>query len=52
MLNIKNIKTKQLNKGLNAKNLGLFKITRVINNIAYELELLSIITSIFPIFHL
>ena len=52
MLNVKNIKIKRLNKELDQKNLGLFKITRVINNVAYKLRLLFIIVFIFPIFYL
>ena len=35
MLDNRNIKITRLNKSLNYKNLRLFKIIRVINNIAY-----------------
>ncbi len=39
ILNNKNIKITRLNKSLNYKNLKLFEIIRVINNMIYELEL-------------
>ncbi len=39
MLNSKNIKTTRPNKSLDHKNLGPFRITRAINNMAYELDL-------------
>ena len=41
MLDSRNIKIIRLNKSLDYKNLGLFRIVRVINNIVYELELLD-----------
>ena len=50
MLNIKNIKINRLSKSLNHKNMSFYKITRVINNIIYELNLLKKI-NIFFIFH-
>ncbi len=52
ILNIKNIKTTYLNKLLDYKNLGLYKIIRVINNRAYKLDLLALIRGIFLVFHL
>ena len=52
MLNIKNIKTKRNNKGLDYKNLGPFIIKRVINNTAYKLDLSCAIVSIFLVFYL
>ena len=39
ILDSRNIKIIQPNKFLNYKNLGSFRIIRVINNIVYELEL-------------
>ena len=39
MLNSRNIRTIRLNKSLDYKNLGLYKIIRVINNIVYKLKL-------------
>ena len=50
MLNVKNIKINRLNKSLNHKNISLFKIIKVVNNIIYELELLKEM-NIFSIFH-
>ena len=41
MLDSRNIKTKRSNKSLDYKNLKLFKIIKVINNIVYELKLLD-----------
>ena len=52
ILNIKNIKTKRNNKGLNYKNLGSFIIKRIINNTAYKLDLSCIMASIFLVFYL
>ena len=51
MLNNRNIKITRLNKSLNYKNLRLFKIVKIINNIVYKLKLLDDI-NIFSIFHL
>ena len=50
MLDSRNIKTARPNKSLDHKNLGPFKIVRVINNMAYELELPDGM-NIFPVFH-
>ena len=52
ILNIKNIIIKGNNKNLNYKNLGLFIIKRVINNIIYKLNLNYVIVFIFLIFYL
>ena len=52
ILNIKNIIIKRNNKNLNYKNLGLFIIKRVINNIIYKLNLNYVIVFIFLIFYL
>ena len=49
-LDSRNIKTTRPNKSLNHKNLGPFKIIRIINNMACELELPQEI-KIFPVFH-
>ena len=50
MLDSRNIKTTRPNKSLDHKNLGPFKVARVINNMAYELELPDGM-EIFPVFH-
>ena len=50
ILNSRNIKIIRLNKSLNYKNLELFRIIRVINNIVYELELSDEI-NIYSIFY-
>ena len=50
MLNNKNIKINRSNKSLNHKNLDLYKIIKVINNIIYKLKLSKKINFIF-IFH-
>ena len=39
MLNNRNIRITRSNKSLNYKNLELYKIVKVINNIIYELKL-------------
>ena len=52
ILNIKNISIKRKNKGLDYKNLRLFIIKRVINNIIYKLDLEYILILIFLVFHL
>ena len=39
MLNNRNIRIIKLNKFLDYKNLELYRIVRIINNIIYELEL-------------
>ena len=51
ILDNRNIKITRSNKSLDHKNLGPFKVTRVINNIVYKLELLEGI-NIYPIFYL
>ena len=51
MLNSRNIKIIRLNKSLDYKNLKLFWIIRVINNITYKLELSNEI-NIYLIFYL
>ena len=50
MLDSRNIKTTRPNKSLDHKNLGPFRVTRVINNMAYELDLPEGM-NIFPVFH-
>ena len=50
MLNDKNIKINRLSKSLNHKNINLYKIIKVINNIIYKLKLSKKI-NIFSIFH-
>ena len=52
ILNIRNIKIIYLNKLLNYKNLRLFKIVRVINNLVYKLKLFLVINGIFLVFYL
>ena len=51
MLNSRNIKITRSNKFLDYKNLKLFRIVRVINNMTYELELSNEI-NVYLIFHL
>ena len=51
MLNNKNIKINRSNKFLNYKNLGFYKIIKVIDNIIYKLKLSKKI-NIFFVFHL
>ena len=50
ILNSRNIKTTRPNHSLDHKNLGPFPVTRVINNIVYELKLPERI-NIYPVFH-
>lgn len=50
MLDFRNIKTTRPNKSLDFKNRGPFRVKRVIDNIAYELELPPHMR-IFPVFH-
>ena len=50
MLDSRNIKTTRPNHSLDHKNLGPFPVTRVINNIVYELKLPEGI-NIYPVFH-
>ena len=52
ILDIRNIKIIKLNKLLDYKNLGLFKVVRVINNSIYKLKLLLLIEGIFLVFYL
>ena len=52
ILDTRNIKITRLNKSLDYKNLGPFKVVRVINNSIYKLKLLSLIAGIFSIFYL
>ena len=51
ILNNRNIRTIRLNKSLNYKNLELYRIVRVINNIIYELKLFDEL-NIYLIFYL
>ena len=50
MLDSRNIKTTRLNYSLDHKNLGPFPVTRVINNMVYELKLPERI-NIYLVFH-
>ena len=52
ILDTQNIQISHINKSLDHKNLGPFKIIRVINNSAYKLKLPPSISSIFPVFYL
>ena len=52
ILDTRNIKTTQLNKSLDHKNLGLYKVVRVINNSIYKLKLLPALEGIFLVFYL
>ncbi|KAE8873241.1 hypothetical protein PTNB73_02392 [Pyrenophora teres f. teres] len=51
LLNAKHIKTERLVKSLDHKNMGPYQITRVIDNMAYELDLPESLKNIFPAFH-
>ena len=51
MLDSRNIKIIRLNKSLDYKNLKLFRIIRIINNIAYKLELSNKI-NVYLVFYL
>ena len=50
MLNSRNIKIIRLNKSLDYKNLGPYRIKRAINNIVYKLNLSKDI-NIYSVFH-
>ncbi|KAG9376489.1 hypothetical protein A1F94_013036 [Pyrenophora tritici-repentis] len=49
--NAKHIKTERPVKSLDHKNMGPYQITRVIDNMAYELDLPDSLKNIFPAFH-
>ena len=51
MLNVRFQITRRQNKFLNYKNLKLYRIVRKINDMIYQLELLSTMTNVFSIFH-
>ncbi|KAK1912608.1 hypothetical protein P3342_004544 [Pyrenophora teres f. teres] len=51
LLNAKHIKTERPVKSLDHKNMGPYQITRVIDNMAYELDLPESLKNIFPAFH-
>ena len=51
MLNFRFITTMRFNKFLNHKNLELYIIKKIINNVVYQLNLFESIKSIFSIFH-
>ncbi len=51
MLDSRFITTIKSNKNLDFKNLGPYKIIRVINNMIYEFDLSDSIRKTFPIFH-
>ncbi|KAG9378566.1 hypothetical protein A1F94_010335 [Pyrenophora tritici-repentis] len=51
LLNAKHIKTERPVKSLDHKNMGPYQITRVIDNMAYELDLPDSLKNIFPAFH-
>jgi len=51
MLNARHIKTERPVKSLDHKNLGPYQITRVIDNMAYELDLPQNLRGLFPAFH-
>ena len=50
MLDSRNLKTTRPNKSLDHKNLGPFRISKAINNMAYELELPEGM-NVYPVFH-
>ena len=51
MLNTKNIKITKLNNSLDYKNLNLFQIKKIIDNMIYELNLFKLMLNIFFMFH-
>ncbi|CAE7021123.1 rve domain containing protein [Pyrenophora teres f. teres] len=51
MLNARHIKTERRVKSLDYKNIGPYQITRVIDNMAYELDLPPQPKTVFPAFH-
>ena len=51
MLNARYLKIMRLNKSLDYKNLESFRVVRMINNCAYELELSQIMKECFSVFH-
>ncbi|KAK1912794.1 hypothetical protein P3342_004730 [Pyrenophora teres f. teres] len=51
MLNARHIKTERPVKSLDHKNMGPYQITRVIDNMAYELDLPPQLKTVFPAFH-
>ena len=51
MLNSRNIRITKSNKSLDYKNLELYKIVRVVNNIIYKLKLPNEL-NIYLVFHL
>ena len=52
ILDAKNIKIIRLNKLLDYKNLGLFKVIKIINNFVYKLKFPPLIEGIFLVFYL
>ena len=52
MLDRRNIKALRLSRLLDYKNIDLFKIKRVLNNITYELNLSIIINEIYLVLQL
>jgi hypothetical protein len=51
MLDMRNIKTTRPSKSLDYKNRGPFTITRVINNMAYKVDLPPEISRLHNVFH-
>ena len=52
MLNFRFITTMRFSKFLNHKNLELYIINKIINNVVYQLNLLESMKSVFSVFHL
>ena len=51
MLDARNLKTSRPSKSLDHKNIGPYKIVRVINNMAYEIALPETLKGVHPVFH-
>ena len=51
ILDIRNMKTDRPSRSLDYKNLGPFKVIKVLDNMAYKLDLLLVIKSIHLVFH-
>ena len=51
ILDARNLKTSRPSKLLDYKNISLYKIVRVINNIAYKIALPETLKGVYPVFH-
>lgn len=51
MLDRRNIKTERPNRSLNHKNLGPFRIVKILDNMVYKLDLPDSMAGLHPVFH-